>query len=360
MVIAVAGKHVTTIMPGYTALQHGQPWTMGHYLSGWANALERDFDRLQAAYGRTNQSSLGASALAGSSWPLNRTRTASLLAFDGVLANSRDAGFGNKDYVAEILAAVGILMTNLSTLAADLHLWSTFEFNMIEVADGFCGTSSLMPQKKNAWAVDWIRGAAGNSIGNFASCLGAMRGSSSTDASLQDYPETALPGALGDAIDFLPLLQGVIETMNVNEDLMLERAWSNWTTASNLADAIVRLGGLSFRSAHGIVGRLVRDATASGLGPRGVTPEMLDKAAMEVAGARVGMSRDTIMEALNPLSFIESRVTLGSVNPKEVVLMLKDAGNALREDQDWMLGAQKRIADAETELSVCVNRWMAA
>ncbi len=358
--LTLARQHVGTVMPGYTALQHGQPWTFGHYLSGWDYAFSRDFSRLKAAYGRTNLSPLGASALAGSSWPLDRGRTASLLGFDGVLVNSRDAGFGNKDYVAEILAAIGILMTNLSILSSDLYLWSTYEFGMVELADGFCGTSSIMPQKKNPWAVDWVRGAAGNAVGYLASCLGALKGSSSTDASMQDYPEVPLPSACTDAADYLNLISGVLDTLEVKKTRMLERARSNWTTASNLADAIVRSAGVSYRSAHGIVGKLVRESVDRGLLPRDVTGQLVDQAAVEVVGAPIGLSDDQVQEALDPTSFVESRVTQGSVKPEEVSRMLDQGLEQLRRDKRWLERAKGKLVKASQTLRTEVERYVNA
>jgi len=355
-----ATAHVDTVMPGYTALQHGQPWTFGHYLLGWDHAFARDFERLQGAYRHTNRSSLGASALAGSSWPLDRDRTAALLGFDGIVRHARDAGFGTKDYVAEILAAIGIAMSNLSTLCADLYLWSSYEFGMVEIADGFCGTSSIMPQKKNAWALDWTRGAAGNSVGYFGSCLAALRGSSSTDAMAQEYPDWPLADACTEACDYLDLVTGVLESIKVNRALMAERASANWTTASNLADAIVRHGGFSFRSAHGIVGRLVREAGLAGRGPHAVDTAFLDQVAMQVAQRPAGLTEEQLRAALDPQGFVNTRVTAGSVHPDEVRAMLAEAGEQAGADAAWFGAARAQVVRAAAMLDAEVARRLAA
>jgi len=270
--------------------------------------------------------------------------------------HARDAGFGTKDYVAEILAATGILMSNLSTLCSDLYLWSTFEFGMIEVADGFCGTSSIMPQKKNAWALDWTRGAAGNAVGYFASCLAALRGTSSTDAMAQEYPDWPLADACTEATDYLTLVAGVLETLKVNKALMLERARANWTTASNLADAIVRIGGFSFRSAHGIVGRTVRAAGEAGIGPHQVDAIFLDGVAMQVAGRAAGLSDAQIREALDPVGFVATRVTAGGVQPDEVRAMLADGARQLIDDGDWLGVRRAQVANAAQALDAAVAR----
>jgi argininosuccinate lyase len=351
VLLRLAEPHVLTVMPGYTALQHSQPWTFGHYLVGWFYGFERDYVRLRNAYANTNQSSLGIAALAGTSWPLDRRRVAVLLGFDDILVNSRDAGFGTRDYVAEIIAAIGIAMTNLSTLCSDLYLWSTYEFGMIETADGFSGSSSFMPQKKNAWAVDWARGAAGNVVGSFASSLSAMRGTSSTDGSLQDYPEAPLREALEVATDYLRLVSGAVDTLQVNTERMLERAGANWSTATNLADVIARSAGLSFRAAHGIVGRVVRNAIAEGVAPADLTSAAVDRAANDVAGTSLDLGDDVVRAALDPVRFVESRVTTGSVRPDEVRRMLADGSERLRQERQWLEGARARVDAAHDELA---------
>jgi len=355
--LAQAEPHVNTVMPGYTALQHGQPWTFGHYLLGWDQAFQRDLTRLQSAWHHINRSSLGSSALAGSSWPLDRARTAALLGFDGIVRHSRDAGFGTKDHIAESIAAVSILMSNLSTLCGDLLLWSSYEFGMLEIADGFCGTSSIMPQKKNAWALDWTRGAAGQSVGQFAACLATLRGTSSTDAAAQEYPDWGLADTCDHARDHLILVGGVIDQLKVNRELMLERARANWTTASNLADAIVRHAGLSFRAAHSVVGRIVREAGAAKLGPQQIDAAFADRISLQLAGRVLGMSDAQLQDALDPLQFVATRVTAGSVNPHETLDMLGDANAHAAQHEAWISQRREQLRDADQQLEIAVLRW---
>ena len=352
--LAVAAAHVRSVMPGYTSLQHGQPWTFGHYMSGWSYALERDFSRVEHAFETTNQSPLGASALAGTSWPLDRARTADLLGFDDVMVHSRDAGFATKDYVAETLAAISILMSNIASVSTDLYVWSSFEFGMVELADGYSGSSSFMPQKKNPWAVDWARGAAGNAIGYLASSLGAMKGATSTDGSAQTYPEAPLANAFDDAVDYLELISGAIATMTIRTDVMRARATAGWTTASNLADTIVRETGISFRSAHGIVARIVRDAVRDGVSPVGVTSAMVDVAAEAALGRRLEIPDDVIVDALDAERFLDSRVTVGSVNPLEVERMLGESRSQVANERDRLERRRSRLAAAARKLDQAV------
>jgi argininosuccinate lyase len=357
--LALAGEHVETVMPGYTALQHGQPWTFGHYAVGWSYAFGRDLERIEQAFAHTNLSSLGASALAGTSWPLDRARVAELLGFDGLMTNSRDAGFGTRDYVAEILAAAGIAMTNLNALCSDLYLWSSWEFSLIELGDGFSGTSSFMPQKKNAWAFDWVRGAAGNVIAASVSSLAAMRGSSSTDGSLQDYPEQPLAAALETATDCFTLIAGALGSIRLRTDVMAERARSNWATASNLAETIARTAELSFREAHGIVGSVVRTAVDAGVAPGELTGAAVDRAATDLIGRTLGLSDSQVRDALDPVRFIETRATTGSVNPAEVRTMIAERQRALEQEQAWLSGRVQRDETARKHLALEVDRLLA-
>ena len=156
-----AAEHAATVMPGYTHFQHAQPWTFGHYLMRHASALERDLERLAGAFVRTNRSGLGGAANAGTSWPLDRQRTAALLGHEGLVVNSIDAGVFARDYIEEDVAVLALLMANLGRFATDLYVWSSWEFGFVEVADGLAGTSSIMPQKKNPHALERVKGLAG-------------------------------------------------------------------------------------------------------------------------------------------------------------------------------------------------------
>ena len=147
--IARATEWIDVIMPGYTHLQHAQPWVLGHYLLAQVEAFERDAERLRQCYARVNRSALGTVAMAGTSWPIDRRRTAQFLGHPDIIANSKDAGFIiGMDFLPEMAAVLSILMSGLGRLAAELYLWSSFEFGMVDLDESLCGTSSIMPQKK--------------------------------------------------------------------------------------------------------------------------------------------------------------------------------------------------------------------
>ena len=226
---------------------------------------------------------MGAAALSGTPWPLDRHRTKELLGFDDLVVNSKDASGFAQDFPAEILGQLAILMSNLGRLAGDLNLWSTYEFGLVEVADEYCGSSSLMPQKKNAESLERLRDLAGKAVGWQASALGILKTATSSDCdpALDDF---GLPAATKATSDMVDLMTGVLETLTVNVKLMKEHAGTFWGTASNLADFIAKDNGLPFRIAHKIVGRLVRSAIEQGKRPGEITGEMVNRIAKETIG----------------------------------------------------------------------------
>jgi argininosuccinate lyase len=340
-----AREHADTIMPGYTHFQHAQPWTFGHYLMRQASALERDLERLRAAFGRTNRSGLGGAANAGTSWPLDRRRTAELLGHDGLVLNSSDAGVFARDYVEEVVAVLSLLMANLGRLATDLYVWSAWEFSFVEVADGLAGTSSIMPQKKNPHALEHVKAVAGQSIGWMPAILGCQRTVLTTDLDLAFGDDPIAPA--GDAVlGALALTTEVVRTLVVHREVMAAKAGAFWSTASHLADELVRRHDLPFRTAHHVVARFVRDAIAGGQGPADASPALLVAAGRELAGIDLSATAAEVRRLLDPRHFVESRVTEGSVHPREVLAHAAQAGEALADHVRWHAETAGRIAGA--------------
>src|SRR5262249_2241381 len=256
-----AREHAATVMPGYTHFQHAQPWTFGHWLMRQASALERDLERLQGAFTRTNRSGLGGAANAGTSWPVGRRRTAELLGHAGLVVNSSDAGVFARDYIEEAVAVLALLMANLGRLATDLYVWHGWEFGFVEVADGLAGTSSIMPQKKNPHALERVKAMAGQAIGWLPTVMGCQRTVLSTDLDVAFSDDVV--AAYGDAvIGALRLMPEVMRSLIVHPEAMAAKAGGFWSTASHLADELVRRYDLPFRAAHHVVAKFVRDAIA--------------------------------------------------------------------------------------------------
>jgi argininosuccinate lyase len=256
-----AEEHLDAPMPGYTHLQRAQPVLLAHHLLAYVFMLQRDRERLADCARRNNVLPLGAAALAGAAFPIDREALARDLGFDAPTANSLDA-VSDRDHLIEFLAAGAVLGMHLSRLAADLALWATSEFGFVEFSDAFATGSSIMPQKKNPDVAELIRGKAGRLYGNLMSLLTVMKGLPLTyNSDMQEDKE-----AFFDTVDTLEavlrVLPPMLRSLTFRVERMREAAGANYSTATDLADYLVRKG-LPFREAHEIVGRVVRHGIAN-------------------------------------------------------------------------------------------------
>jgi len=351
VILKVAGTHSRTIMPGYTHMQHAQPWVFGHYLLSFSTRFHDAFERLSQAYLRVNRNPLGAVGLAGTSWPLDRQRTTHLLGFSAVLENSK---LGREAYyAADAISALSFVMADLNDLATDLHVWSSFEFGMVETHDAYCGTSSIFPQKKNPTALETIKKAAGNAVTWGATALAMFRAEGTGDQAVRELP--LIDEALASTAAMVDLMAGVLETLTVHDKRMQAALAGSWCTASNLADEIVRAKGLSFRQVHHVVARLVRNCVEREMGPRHATAAQLDEAGIETIGRAIGFTDTQVREALDPQRFVETRVTLGSVAPAEVDRLLAAARAEVERDTCWLMDERRRIAGSARDLEASVG-----
>ncbi len=347
--LAKARAHAGTVMPGYTHLQHAQPWTFGHYLMRQASILERDMQRLREAYGRTNLGVLGGAANAGTSWPLDRRRAAALLGHDGLVVNSSDGGLFARDVLEEGAATLALLMSNVGRFATDLYLWSSWEFGYVEVADGLAGTSSIMPQKKNPHSLERIKAVAGQAAGWLASMMGCQRGVSSTDLDFE-FSDNPLP-LMGEATKgALRLLEESVRTLIVREARMAANAGAFWSTASHLADELVRRFDLPFRTAHHVVGKFVKDTIDAGRTPAEARADDLHAAAREFGAAQVKTDDAELRRILDARAFVDSRVTEGSVNPSKVRAHAEQVDALADEHARWHVAAVAKRDQAIAEL----------
>ncbi|MCV6615871.1 MAG: argininosuccinate lyase [Cellvibrionaceae bacterium] len=253
--IGLAKGEADTIMPGFTHLQTAQPVTFGHHLLAWNEMLERDFGRLQDCRKRLNQSPLGAAALAGTTYPIARELTASLLGFSKPTENSLDS-VSDRDFGIEFCAFASLLLTHMSRMSEELVLWTSAQFNFIDLPDRFCTGSSIMPQKKNPDVPELVRGKSGRVNGHLISLLTLMK--SQPLAYNKDNQEDKEP--LFDAVDTvkdcLRAFADMIPAIQSKPAVMLEAAKRGFSTATDLADYLVRKG-IPFRDAHEIVGKSV-------------------------------------------------------------------------------------------------------
>ena len=253
--LGLAEREADTIMPGFTHLQTAQPVTFGHHLLAWFEMLERDYGRLMDCRKRLNRSPLGAAALAGTTYPIDRHYTASLLDFDGPTENSLDS-VSDRDFAIEFCAFASLLMTHLSRASEELILWTSAQFGFIDLPDRFCTGSSIMPQKKNPDVPELVRGKTGRVNGHLISLLTLMK--SQPLAYNKDNQEDKEP--LFDAVDTvkdcLRAFADMVPAIKVQDEKMREAARRGFSTATDLADYLVRKG-IAFRDAHEIVGNAV-------------------------------------------------------------------------------------------------------
>ncbi len=304
-----AETHAATVMPGFTHLQSAQPVTFGHHMMAYVEMVGRDRGRLQDCRKRLNESPLGAAALAGTSFPIDRAATASALGFDGPMANSMDA-VSDRDFIVEFLAAGSIAAVHLSRLAEELVMWSSAQFGFVRMSDSFTTGSSIMPQKRNPDAAELVRGKTGRVVGALVSVLTTLKGLAMTFS--KDMQEDKEP--LFDATDNLALtlraMTGMIQSMTVNPDAMMAATAAGFPTATDLADWLVRELGLPFRGAHHVVGRIVRLAEDGGIGIAEVP-----LSAMQEVESRID---ERVFEVLTVERSVASRTSFGGTAPDQV------------------------------------------
>lgn len=254
-ILAIMEEHVDTYMPGFTHLQKAQPVTLAHHMGAYFEMFCRDHERLKDIYGRMDTCPLGSGALAGTTYPLDRDYTASLLGFKGPTRNSMD-GVSDRDYLLELLSALSILMMHLSRFSEEVIIWNSNEYQFVEIDDAYSTGSSIMPQKKNPDIAELVRGKTGRVYGALQGLLVAMKGIPlAYNKDMQEDKELAFD-AIDTAKDCLGLFTGMLRTMGFKKERMEESAKLGFTNATDAADYLVN-HGVAFRDAHGIVGQLV-------------------------------------------------------------------------------------------------------
>ena len=304
-----AERGADLVMPGFTHLQTAQPVTWGHHMLAYAEMLGRDRGRFRDARRRMNESPLGAAALAGTSFPVDRGATAAALGFDRPMRNSIDA-VSSKDFALEFIAAATICATNLSRLAEEIVLWASAQFRFVRLSDAFTTGSSIMPQKRNPDAAELVRGKTGRLIGHFAGLATVMKGLAlAYSKDMQEDKE-----AVFDAADTIGLMlaaaEGMMRDMQPVPETLRTAATLGFSTATDLADWLVRVAGLPFREAHHVTGRVVRLAEERGCG---LTD--LPLADMRAVDGRI---TDGVFSVLSVEASVASRTSEGGTAPDRV------------------------------------------
>ena len=318
-----AERHFDVILPGYTHMQHAQPVLFSHHMLAYVWMLTRDFERLAAAERAADASPLGAAALAGTTYPLDRQMTAAELGFSKVIPNSLDA-VSDRDFLLDLDYACAVSCMHLSRLCEELVLWSTSEFGFIELSDSFSTGSSIMPQKKNPDFAELIRGKTGRVVGNLVSLLVTMKALPlAYNKDLQEDKYGVIDSAKT-LEDCLQCAAGMIETMQIKPDNMMAQAKKGHLAATDVADYLAKKG-LPFRHAHEVVGHLVLLCEQRGCN--------LDDLPLEDFKAASPLFEEDITSALNLESIVKARTTEGGTGNSVVRQQLDQAKTVLANDE---------------------------
>ncbi len=346
--VAVAGRHRDTVLALHTHTQPAQPSTVAHYLLAMIEQLERDATRLQAAFDTTNRNPLGACAITGTGFPIDRSLTSDLLGFDGPTGNTYGS-IATVDYLLQSLSAVAVLLTGLGRFVQDLLLWSTAEFGYLKLADGFVQGSSIMPQKRNPVALEHARAIGSKALGQTLGIFTAVHNTPFGDiVDTEDDLQPLVDRAFHDTTRALSLVAAALTGADFETATLRRRAGEGWITITELADTLVRDHGLPFETAHSIARRVVAARAAS---PDASLSSVVVAAARDLAGLDVGYDEARLATMLSPDHFVAVRTLPGGPAPAATASALSDADAALARDRAWLDGRRAALQDAAANLA---------
>ena len=351
---ALAGRHVDTLMPDQTYLQQAQPSTFGHYVLSFAYPAVRDARRLLTEFDDINRSPGGAGCVNGTRLLDDRTFVAAAMGFDEVIEHTRDAMW-QIDGLIHVLATAASLLSTQSKLAEDLEIWSSSEFDFVDLDDAFTRSSILMPQKRNPYSLAIVRGASGVLIGRLTGFLAVAKSPSArSDNLIFAYGE--VPRALDLAIRVTRLMTGVARTLQVNADRMAQELDAGYTQATDLSEFIVQECQVDYRSAYVVVGRTVREASRRGISGRDITGEMLDEASVAETGESLNLTGKDLTAALDPRAIVDSRVGTGGAAPGAVQSMITQCEQLADELAAAVALRREHLERAEQQLLAQARR----
>ena len=335
--LKIASSHVETVMPGYTHMQHAQPISLGFWATAYVSMFLRDLKRLDAAYRLANVNPLGTGAIAGTSFAIDRHLTTKLLGFDTVHEHALDV-ISSRDFIAETLFSLSMVMANLSRLGEETIYWTTHEFGIAVLDDAYATGSSIMPQKKNPDVAELIRGRCGRIYGELLDLLTNLKGLPLGYS--RDLQEDKRP--LWDAFDVvkscLDILPGLLETTRFNAERMEELCKANFATATELANFLVREHGIAFRECHEIVGGIVGD-----LVKKGRTFEDLEETQKLLQLRGINLPASQLKEVLDSKNALRHNRSLGGTSPAEVIRMASEFEAELRDIDAEIMLRQEQI-----------------
>ncbi len=350
LLLARAAENLDTVMPGYTHLQHAQPMTYAHYLTGFYDAVARAFRQIEAAYIQTNQFELGCGALAGTSFDIDRAFPARLLGFDGIVEHSNDA-VAATDFIVDILAALTNFMIPMSRVANDLDVWSSFEFGMVEVSDEICNPSSMMPQKKNPAIFEFCRMSLGQILGGFSEVVCGSHALPYGDVIEMRELSFSVHPKIREAARQTGLMREAISSLILKKERMLELARKGFSTATELAAVLYREAGVPLRMAHGIVAETVKRLVGEGKDSRHITSELIAEISRKVTGTAIEISSERLKASIDPVEFVRVHISEGGVSPVSVRKMIDSRESLLGSFKERQAARYAKIETARVELA---------
>jgi argininosuccinate lyase len=346
--IALADRHRNSVYGAHTHTQPAQPSTIAHYLLAIIEQLERDSRRLLAAYDATNNNPLGACAITGTGFPIDRDRTSVLLGFDAPTCNTYGS-IATVDYLLESVSATSVLIVGLGRVVQDLLLWCTMEFGYLRLSDGFVQGSSIMPQKRNPVALEHARAIGSKAVGQAQAIVTAVHNTPFGDiVDTEDDLQPLVASMFRDATRMVTLIAAAMRLADFNVDRLAARAGEGGTTLTELADTLVRDHGLPFRSAHAISAQLLKARTEDPMAPLSTA---LSKASAAILGRPLEYREADLQRIMSPGHFVEVRKTFGGPAPIETSRAIDESRKLLRQDRGSWTSRRDRLAKAERELS---------
>lgn len=338
-----AEENTETVIPYYTYGQPAQPGTWGHYLTTVSELFTGDIKRIRAAFDTVNQSPMGSAAGIGSSFKLDKYRVAELLGFDGVIENT-NIGNSAVDYFLQTISAFAILNTTLSRVSSDLMFFSSAECGILDCDDKLCGHSSIMPQKKNAAAVELLRSQTEHFNGYMANCFSAASSTTIFPVHETYFFFERFWDNVERLLENLKLLRVVIEGSVIRKDVAYFRAYKGFTAATAMAEQLTQELNEPFTTTHYVVGGMIKELMKNGeLKPENMTTELMQKISKDVLGYEVKRSQEEINRMLDPLHSLEAKITGGSPKPSDTEKLLSEDSAEIEQNVVWLRKQKEKV-----------------